>query len=410
MTPLCSCLGLLVLGALLTFVLYLLLLASQWERGPPRRGGARAAGGKRGRRDADTTVRTGTIAGFLGPPPPPAAGPGRLDILLLHGQAFTSKTWEALGTLVLLAEEGYRAVAIDLPGHGYSPPSETVATEQGRVALLDHVLRGLAMRRPVLVSPSTSSRFAMPFLLARGGQLAGFVPIAPVGTRAYAARRYQQVQTPTLILYGDEDAGLGPRLTPAPLPPAPVRPPATLHNPAPLPMAPCTSYAAAPQHPCTPTPGTCATPCNSTQPCTPTHGALYLLCRCPTAPLHPYPRHLCDPLQLYTTLHPYPWRPVPPMPLPHSTPAPLPPAPVRPPATLHNPAPLPMAPCTSYAAAPQHPCTPTPGTCATPCNSTQPCTPTHGALYLLCRCPTAPLHPYPRHLCDPLQLYTTLHP
>ncbi|XP_067159320.1 protein ABHD14A-like [Apteryx mantelli] len=135
----------------------------------------------------------------------------RLDILLLHGQAFTSKTWEALGTLALLAEEGYRAVAIDLPGHGDSPPSKTVATEQGRVALLDHVLRGLAMRRPVLVSPSMSGRFAMPFLLARGSRLAGFVPIAPVGTRAYAARRYQQVQTPTLILYGDGDAGLGPQ-------------------------------------------------------------------------------------------------------------------------------------------------------------------------------------------------------
>lgn len=40
----------------------------------------------------------------------------RPDVLFLHGQAFTSKTWEALGTLALLAGEGYRAVAIDLPG------------------------------------------------------------------------------------------------------------------------------------------------------------------------------------------------------------------------------------------------------------------------------------------------------
>lgn len=40
----------------------------------------------------------------------------RPDVLFLHGQAFTSRTWEALGTLALLAGEGYRAVAIDLPG------------------------------------------------------------------------------------------------------------------------------------------------------------------------------------------------------------------------------------------------------------------------------------------------------
>ncbi|NWJ05915.1 ABHEA protein, partial [Crypturellus undulatus] len=96
-------------------------------------------------------------------------------------------------------------------GHGDSPTSDTVATEQGRVALLDHVLQELALHRPILVSPSMSGRFAVPFLLARGARLAGFVPIAPAGTRDHAPERYQQLQTPTLILYGDGDTGLGPR-------------------------------------------------------------------------------------------------------------------------------------------------------------------------------------------------------
>ncbi|NWW95130.1 ABHEA protein, partial [Rhynochetos jubatus] len=98
-----------------------------------------------------------------------------------------------------------------LPGYGDSPPAEMVATAQGRVAFLDHVLRELGMRRPVLVSPSMSGRFALPFLLARGDRLAGFVPVAPVGTKDYAAEQYRQVQTPTLILYGDRDASLGPQ-------------------------------------------------------------------------------------------------------------------------------------------------------------------------------------------------------
>uniref|UniRef100_A0A8C6YWY1 Protein ABHD14A n=1 Tax=Nothoprocta perdicaria TaxID=30464 RepID=A0A8C6YWY1_NOTPE len=135
--------------------------------------------------------------------PPHVSSPCRPDVLLLHGQAFTSKTWETLGTLALLAEEGYRAVAIDLPGRS--------ARSRGRVALLDHVLRELALRRPVLVSPSMSGRFAVPFLLARGARLAGFVPIAPAGTAEHPAQRYRQLQTPTLIVYGDGDAGLGPR-------------------------------------------------------------------------------------------------------------------------------------------------------------------------------------------------------
>ncbi|XP_075015212.1 protein ABHD14A-like isoform X1 [Calonectris borealis] len=212
-----SRLGLLLLGVLLTLVLYLLLPAAQHEQ---HLAGARPDEGKRGRRASNATARTGMAAGE---PPifyrevsarPQAGGtasPGRPDVLFLHGQAFTSKTWEALGTLALLAGEGYRAVAIDLPGYGDSPPAETVATAQGRVAFLDHVLQELGIRRPVLVSPSMSGRFALPFLLARGDQLAGFVPVAPVGTKDYAAEQYRRVQTPTLILYGDRDISLGPQ-------------------------------------------------------------------------------------------------------------------------------------------------------------------------------------------------------
>ena len=37
-------------------------------------------------------------------------------MVLLHGQAFSSKTWEELGTLALLATNGFQALAMDLPG------------------------------------------------------------------------------------------------------------------------------------------------------------------------------------------------------------------------------------------------------------------------------------------------------
>ncbi|XP_026303800.1 protein ABHD14A isoform X2 [Piliocolobus tephrosceles] len=45
----------------------------------------------------------------------------RVEVVLLHGKAFNSHTWEQLGTLQLLSQRGYRAVALDLPGEHPHP-------------------------------------------------------------------------------------------------------------------------------------------------------------------------------------------------------------------------------------------------------------------------------------------------
>lgn len=42
------------------------------------------------------------------------------SVLFLHGASFSAQTWKEIGTLKLLVEEGFRAVAIDLPGYGNS--------------------------------------------------------------------------------------------------------------------------------------------------------------------------------------------------------------------------------------------------------------------------------------------------
>lgn len=133
----------------------------------------------------------------------------RLQIVLLHGQAFSSKTWEELGTLALLANNGYQALALDLPGFGNSPDSDAVKTDQNRVDLLRKFMEALGVRTAVLLSPSMSGHYSMPFLMKHSAQLHGFIPISPVGTRSYTSQQYQGVETPTLIVFGALDTNLG---------------------------------------------------------------------------------------------------------------------------------------------------------------------------------------------------------
>ncbi|XP_005992719.1 protein ABHD14A [Latimeria chalumnae] len=160
------------------------------------------------------TVRTGQVAGAtpvfyretipVGKEGTPK--PTRIEVVFLHGQAFTSKNWEKLGTLAFLASHGYRAVALDLPGFGDTPDADSIKMDQDRVNFLVHFLDALELKNPVLVSPSMSGRFSLPFLMQHSQRLKGFIPIAPVGTRSYTAEQYKRIQTPTLIIYGEQDS------------------------------------------------------------------------------------------------------------------------------------------------------------------------------------------------------------
>lgn len=55
----------------------------------------------------------------------------RVEVVLLHGKAFNSHTWEQLGTLQLLSRRGYRAVALDLPGEHHLPGRQDAVITKG---------------------------------------------------------------------------------------------------------------------------------------------------------------------------------------------------------------------------------------------------------------------------------------
>ena len=125
------------------------------------------------------------------------AGPrdGR-PVLLLHGAAFHSGTWRELGTIERLAREGFRVVALDLPGFGKSGAAPSFT--------LQAFVEEMGLERPVIVAPSMSGRFAFPLLVEHPELVGGFVPVAPVAIEAHA-EKLATVDVPALVVWGESD-------------------------------------------------------------------------------------------------------------------------------------------------------------------------------------------------------------
>lgn len=47
-----------------------------------------------------------------------------LSVVFLHGMGDSSKNWQAISSLNLVVAMGFRAIALDLPGHGRTKGQE----------------------------------------------------------------------------------------------------------------------------------------------------------------------------------------------------------------------------------------------------------------------------------------------
>lgn len=125
------------------------------------------------------------------------ATPGPL-VLFLHGASFNADTWVETGTHQLLCEAGIQGVSLDLPGFG-----ETPRFDHQPAQLLDEAI-GYLGAEVILVSPSMSGGYSLPWLATNPDTVAGFVPIAPVGISRWTAPAGFAV--PTLGIWGSTDS------------------------------------------------------------------------------------------------------------------------------------------------------------------------------------------------------------
>jgi len=146
----------------------------------------------------DTFLRTAT----------PLKEASNLTFLFLHGAAFSSKVWHDLGSLQLVAALGFKAFAIDLPG--FCQTSDQMSSDRDSpVEYLTALFQVLKLEQVILIVPSMSGRFGLPFLVKHPELVSGFVPVAPIATESVSQSQLQSLQVPTLSIIGENDARLG---------------------------------------------------------------------------------------------------------------------------------------------------------------------------------------------------------
>jgi len=126
-------------------------------------------------------------------------------VIFCHGSAFSMRTWQYVGVLDALGEQGYRGIAVNLPGYGET--SRLVP----RDSFVRDLLNVLAIREPVVVvAASMGGVFALPFVADDASHgCAGYVSAA--GLLAQTQRKGGDtaiVNVPTLFVYGDQDPRL----------------------------------------------------------------------------------------------------------------------------------------------------------------------------------------------------------
>jgi len=131
-------------------------------------------------------------------------------VVLLHSEWYDSRIWERLGTLDTLLSHNYRAIALDLPGAGFSGKRKAPVEHFDRAVVLEYALVALNATEAVLVVPSSSGSYALPIVVRGSMKLKGFIAVAPLFVESFSLAEYAEVAIPTLVVYGGDDKIYGP--------------------------------------------------------------------------------------------------------------------------------------------------------------------------------------------------------
>ncbi|WP_434564747.1 alpha/beta hydrolase [Thermoanaerobacterium thermosaccharolyticum] len=128
------------------------------------------------------------------------SGDGEKDtVLLLHGKKFTADDWRNAGIVDYINNEGYKVVAVEVPGYGKSEMLDIPYEE-----FIKKFADDLNLDKFHIVGPSFSGEISIKFALKYQDMLKSLVIIDSINVDKYK-ERLKEIKVKTLIVWGKKD-------------------------------------------------------------------------------------------------------------------------------------------------------------------------------------------------------------
>ena len=121
-------------------------------------------------------------------------------VLMIHGWGCSAYIFR--DNMPAIAEAGFRAIAIDLKGHGLSdkPQQKREYTIESLVAHVDEVIDALELHRPTLIGHSLGGSLAYHFASRYPQRVRALALLSPVGLMGVPLMKIYRLLTPAFLL------------------------------------------------------------------------------------------------------------------------------------------------------------------------------------------------------------------
>jgi len=127
-----------------------------------------------------------------------------ISLFFFMAWLFSADTWEKLGTLETMVENGFGVYALDLPGFGKSSGKRLRRNKAAE--FLKSFIDMLGLRNFVLIGPSMGGGVALLYSIKYPNDLVGLVLIAPAGLDDPLIHdNLDKIEVPVLIFWGEND-------------------------------------------------------------------------------------------------------------------------------------------------------------------------------------------------------------